>query len=183
MEHIALSVVLGGLTTIGVVTGAYGIFAERAARNNWVALQAAELEILRLREMIRERDHKALESDAFARRRLMEVDAKRIELESHAEFFKTRLESELDASYYHQRKVLEHEKRLKELESSLEHQTKLRELYFAQTMLLTTFIRTQCLVQRPKSKWFAKIEYVTREGAHLQKDNRVPKDNWVPFKK
>lgn len=126
MDITIILLVIGILAVIGIATFAHGIAAERAARNNWVAIQAAELEILRLREMIRERDG----------------------------------EAERWSNFYLQ----------------------LIEKYCDETVVLKEFMQTHCLVQRPKSKWFAKIEWVTPAGVKLRNDIRAPKDNWVPFK-
>jgi len=179
VEHIALSVVLGGLTTIGVVTGAYGIFAERAARNNWVALQAAELEILRLREMIRERDQKALESDAAARCRLMEVDGDRIDLETRLRSVESQLNAMAESRSFWEQQFYKADTERRNAwngwtvaSNSLEHMTK-------EHRVLLEFMIAHCLVQRPKSKWFAKVIGLSEEGVELKKDARVWHDDVV----
>ena len=119
MDITILILVIGILAVIGIATFAHGIAAERAARINWVAIQAAEAENLRLRTMLASADR---------------------------EHF---VQAERDR------------KRIQELER---------------------FIVNKCLVQRPRSKWFAKIHKVTPAGVFLRWDRRLSNDSWVPFR-
>lgn len=182
---IVFVVILGAII---IASGIYAIFAERFARTMWLRVQYAELEAANLRSVAKGDRARIAQckkelQDSFIAGELVKLELadaldKIAELEKRCESFQKSLNSTHNKLYHSKREV---EKLQGELDRFVDQQNALKRAndYIE---LLRKFMKTRCLVQRPRSKWFSKIDEVMIDWIILSRDRRVYGDDVVLIK-
>jgi len=185
ISTILLLLILGAII---IASGIYAIYAERFARLMWLRVQYAELEAANLRDIaksdrariatLQKEFKKAFTSGELAKLELADALDKIAELEKRCEVFQKSLNSTHSKLYQATRKA---EDLQGQVDRFVDQQNALNRAndYIE---LLRKFMKARCLVQRPKSKWFAKVNDVMIDWIILRQDRRVEDDDVILIK-